>query len=92
MGVRGGDILPTGDSNWSRRGCEVEFTAPVRDEQNKKLEVWEVKVCPVPVDRSREKRARNHRRDRPISFSHSSPFADRPHGAFGRLRSPVSGD
>ena len=37
-------FLQTGDSNWSRRGCEVEFIAPVRDEQNKKLESLEVKV------------------------------------------------
>jgi hypothetical protein len=44
IGVPGGGSSPAGDSNWSRRGCEVEFLAPVRDEQNKKLESLEVKV------------------------------------------------
>ena len=42
--VRGGISSQAGDSNWSRRGGGVEFKAPVRDEQNKKLESLEVKV------------------------------------------------
>jgi hypothetical protein len=37
-------LLPANGFSWNRRGGEVEFTALVRDEQNKKLESLEVKV------------------------------------------------